>query len=296
MERLAVLADAEKLEQMGDSIKDLGENIRNATDDTASRYYEMKECLKELEKPIERIDKRLQAIEDELEKQQRISIFKAISTIPYPTHHKAVAQDRLGGSGRWLIEHESFREWCEDSTSSVLWLHGIPGSGKTKLTSLVVDTLRSTSHLAYFYCVRNPAEPERAECDKILNCLLRQLASVTPGGPILPPVRNRYEDAISGFYGFEDQAWTTAESIEVLTQVIDLYPAVTLVIDALDEVNEEDRMELLDSLTRIISASQSLVKVFISSRDIMGIVLRLEDSPNLRIGAKENAGDIIAFV
>lgn len=44
------------------------------------------------------------------------------------------------------------------------------------------------------------------------------------------------------------------------------YPAA-IVIDALDEVQEERRYELLDALKRITRESGSVVKVFTTSRD-----------------------------
>lgn len=45
-----------------------------------------------------------------------------------------------------------------------------------------------------------------------------------------------------------------------------------------------------------MNESQALVKVFISSRENMDIVARLENTPNVRIGAKENTEDIANFV
>jgi predicted ATPase len=154
------------------------------------------------------MDKQLSDLHDNLGKQSRIKILNAISAISSQAHHKAASKDRLKGSGKWLLEKEIFQDWRSESASSVLWLHGIPGSGKTKLVSLVSDELRSNVHVAYFYCMRNPAEPERAECDK---------------------------------------------------------------------------------LTHILNESQSLVKIFISSRDNIDIVMRLQGSPNLHIGAQEKS-------
>lgn len=45
----------------------------------------------------------------------------------------------------------------------------------------------------YFYCARNPAEPERAKPDAILRSLLRQLSCPSPGEAILEPIRIMYE-------------------------------------------------------------------------------------------------------
>ncbi|KAJ4860026.1 ankyrin repeats (3 copies) domain-containing protein [Trichoderma breve] len=235
-------------------------------------------------------------IQDGIEQQMRTQILKAISTIPYGVHHKTASKGRLEGSGRWLLNKLAFIDWRKRSNSSVLWLHGIPGSGKTKLASLVVDEVKGKEHMAYFYCLRNPAEPHRAQCDKILASFVRQLASLTPSDPILPPVKEHYEDAIEGFVGFEDQVWTSDECVEVLIQLVDEYPAVTFVLDALDEVDQEDRQELLDALNRILQESNSLVRVFISSRSNYDIAFYLNGTPNIYIEADDNAEDISTFI
>ncbi|KAI0455537.1 hypothetical protein F5B21DRAFT_471796 [Xylaria acuta] len=72
----------------------------------------------------------------------------------------------------------------------------MPGSGNTKLASLVIDQLRGLEHVAYFYGMSDPAQPHRAQCDRILGSLVRQLASVAHRQPVLEPVVNCYEDAI----------------------------------------------------------------------------------------------------
>ncbi|KAI0190179.1 hypothetical protein EV127DRAFT_389290 [Xylaria flabelliformis] len=170
-----------------------------------------------------------------------------------PINHALETFGRLAGSGEWFLKKPEFKEWRRSSSPSVLWLHGIPGSGKTKLTSLVIDELLGHEHVAYFYCTRNPAEAERAHCDKILRSLVRQLASVGPRQPMLEPVANCYRDAMEGGAGEpEDLALMTDESVKVLLKLFDKYPAVALVLDALDEVNQESRQELLDALSNLI--------------------------------------------
>lgn len=296
LERLAALAEAEKLQTVAEDVTDLRNEQRQQDQKSEQRNKELRQILEDLQQPISRIDMQLSDLRDDLEAEKRDKILRAISTIPYAVHHKAVTRDRLRGSGKWLLEKQLFHQWRSESSSSVLWLHGILGSGKTKLASLVIDQLRSTEHVAYFYCMRNPAEPERADCDRILACMVRQLACGSRGSAILDPVRLKYENAIKGLEGFEDQAWTSDESTQVLIQLTNMYPSVILVVDALDEVNPMDRPDLLDALSKIVQESESLVKIFISSRDNMDIVMRLKNLPNLYIHADENSEDINAFV
>lgn len=294
--RLAGIAQAANLVHGLDLIESIDKQLKDMNARNGSEPEWLKPNIEQLRQPIDRIDIRLKEIEDGLRREDRVKILRAISNIPHGTHHKMASKGRVEGTGAWFTKRTEFKEWRASSWSSVLWLHGIPGSGKTKLTSLVIDELVGHEHVAYFYCMRNPVEPQRAQCDRILGSLVRQLASVGPNQPILGPVAKCYEDAIEGAGDFEDQAWTTDESVEVLLQLFDEYPAVTLVLDALDEVNQESRQELLDALGNLIRESTSLVRIFISSRSNYDIALSLTGAPNIYIGADDNAEDISSFM
>ena len=293
---LTSIAEAEKARQLSGDVDQLRKQIEQATDDATKREAHLLDTLHQLDEPIKRIDTKLDDIRDQLKDDQRVKLLRSISTIPYPRYHKAAAKDRLADSGQWLIQKKAYKDWRASSSSSVLWLHGIPGSGKTKLTSLVIDEVKNGEHLAFFYCARNSAEPFRAETDKILACLVRQLACTSRNQSILKPVEVQYEEALSGFADFEDQDWTAEESLQVLLELLPFYPAVTIVIDALDEVNSIERPQLLDALNDLVASSGTLVKVFISSRENYDIVLRLQDMPNVYIHMDENAQDIERFI
>ncbi|KAI1415399.1 hypothetical protein F5Y13DRAFT_196737 [Hypoxylon sp. FL1857] len=286
------LAGAEKSEQIIESSGrlEIGQTLQTGQIDSC------RDMLRALEESIRRMDYHTKTIHDNLERATRVEILNAISTVPYKTHHKITRKGRLKGSGQWLFQKDTYRAWHQESYSSVLWLHGIPGCGKSKLTSLVVDELEKSEHIAYFYCMRNPAEPFRSQCNKILASLVRQLAGQGTDNLILPPVVKQYEDAIAGYEGFEDHQWDSDESMKTLLAIMEFYPSVTLVLDALEEVDEQDRQELIDALKSLLRNSPNLLKIFISSRDNYDISLILEGSPNVYIDADDNAGDISAFI
>ena len=74
-----------------------------------------------------------------------------------------------------------------------------------------------------------------------------------------------------------------------------LNPA-TILIDALDEVQEQRRDELIDALKRIINESGSVVKVFITSRDDVHISTLLSDASKVRVDNDHNRTDMERFV
>jgi hypothetical protein len=57
-----------------------------------------------------------------------------LSSQPYKFYHAETKKGIIPGTGQWLLGDPLFRKWKRDSVSSILWLHGIPGSGKSKLT------------------------------------------------------------------------------------------------------------------------------------------------------------------
>lgn len=147
---------------------------------------------------------------------------------------------------------------------------------------------------AYFYCSRNPAEPLRSESGAIIGSIARQLAGLSPTSPLLPPVVEKYAEE-------EDRGGTSssldvADSCDLISQLLGLYPTVFIIIDALDECSGEARMELLDFIKNTLEDSPTLVKFFISSREDEDIVHQLTSFPNVEISSVKNQADIQAFV
>jgi SpoVK/Ycf46/Vps4 family AAA+-type ATPase len=57
-------------------------------------------------------------------------------TDPY-INHNAACEKREPLTGNWLLQSEDFARWKREP-KQFLWLHGIPGCGKTVLTSTIV--------------------------------------------------------------------------------------------------------------------------------------------------------------
>ena len=64
---------------------------------------------------------------------KRTVILRWMSSEPYLQHHEQTKKEVLSGTGQWLLSDLVFQRWKKESVSSLLWLHGIPGSGKSKL-------------------------------------------------------------------------------------------------------------------------------------------------------------------
>ncbi|KAK2038169.1 hypothetical protein LZ31DRAFT_132749 [Colletotrichum somersetense] len=265
-------------------------------------HGELKQMLKEFNDPVKRWNEALNALTDQLDLRRRVEILRWLSDEPHQQHHQQTHSEVMEGTGGWLLQDPIFLQWKNESASSILWLHGIPGSGKSKLTSIVVKdaqdafTNKQSPAPVYFYCSRNPAEPGRSDPSRIVASIARQLSTPVAGGPLL-------EDAVRIYEKREEDAFASGplrieESKDLILKLLDRYKdaTMTIVIDALDECAEVSRGRLLDLLEGLLKISPCLLKIFVSSRDDQDIVYKLDDYPNLNLSSDSNSTDIELFV
>ena len=149
--------------------------------------------------------------------------------------------------------------------------------------------------IAYFHCSRTSGHHEREDPECITRCLLQQLASPIRGLPIKPPIIKKYrQDKEMG----SRAVGLTLDQIEnlVLELIRDHYDHVTIVLDALDEIDIRRRARMFRFLKRLVQPQRTVVKLLVSSRnepDILGYFGGVE---NLYIEAKDNADDIRRYV
>ena len=97
--------------------------------------------------------------------------------------------------------------------------------------------------------------------------------------------------------GFDSQGLHIDKARELITALAEYYPVTTIIIDALDECDPEEREMLLDAIESLLQdSSLGLLKVFLSSRDDQDIACQLRDYPNLELVSSRNSADIEAFV
>ncbi|KAH8588249.1 hypothetical protein B0O99DRAFT_665061 [Bisporella sp. PMI_857] len=92
---------------------------------------------------------------------------------PDPSTNWAKAlQQRHKGSGLWFLRNEAFAKW-KTQRNSFLWLYGIPGCGKTILSSAIIDDLERTSEsptTLYFYFDFNDTSKQSFENSLFFSC------------------------------------------------------------------------------------------------------------------------------
>ncbi|KAB5524005.1 hypothetical protein GE09DRAFT_486540 [Coniochaeta sp. 2T2.1] len=163
--------------------------------------------------PVSRLDSRLGELLCLTESVERCRTLQWISTVHHETDDYNAQKGRLQGTADWLLARKEFVEWRNSPASAIFWLHGIrmlilgtmfhiplasadayslAGAGKTKLSSKVVDDVRSRlsdpedqETLAHFYCDANRSSHKTALA--ILRSLVKQLSA---------PIRKVYDNCI----------------------------------------------------------------------------------------------------
>lgn len=68
--------------------------------------------------------------------------YRWLSDLDPSKRHVALESKRHPGTGSWLIQSSEFETWMSSSAASLLWIHGLPGSGKSVQASSIIDHLR----------------------------------------------------------------------------------------------------------------------------------------------------------
>jgi len=89
---------------------------------------------------------------------------------------------------------------------------------------------------------------------------------------------------------------TLKECQDLLVRLMGVYPQTTICIDALDEVDHKLRFELLEALKNVVERSNSLVKIFATTRMDTDILMQFEMYPRIELEPDDNADDINRFV
>ncbi|KAF2120404.1 hypothetical protein BDV96DRAFT_642224 [Lophiotrema nucula] len=217
-----------------------------------------------------------------------------VSTIANEDQHAVAKASRVKGTGDWIFERKVYKTWSLSEPSMVLWLHGIPGAGKTKLMSRVVDEFLSTSsqdaRLAYFYC--SQSEESRRKAITVFGSFLKQLGCSDEGKlhKKIVEVYNSREKS-----GFTSNSLSMDEILSILEHVAHPSGKTTLLLDALDECYFDERAVIIRSCNQLIGKVPGM-KILISSRRNDDIRRQLIRKANLGIAAGDNNDDIAMFI
>ncbi|KAH0525919.1 hypothetical protein TsFJ059_009317 [Trichoderma semiorbis] len=259
---------------------------------------EHQKLLRNLDEPMRNVEDAVKKLLQKVKDGELEQTLEYISTIPIGEHQQEKHEARTPGTCKWLLNHSIFIEWERSSCSSTLWLPGNVGTGKSFLTSRVIDYFSVTRQqkaaydegFAYFYCSRS--DPDRRQTKYILRSYVSQLARV-PNHPSMIE-KNIYTLYLKARE--EKRGLSIIECEVALIKLINFYSRTILVLDALDECEMDAREALVRILHNLIHKGDGTVKVFIASRKETDIEEYLGPRNLVEISAADNKEDIEKYV
>ncbi|KAJ5619424.1 hypothetical protein N7510_003408 [Penicillium lagena] len=181
-----------------------------------------------------------------------------MSPLEFKLKQQTLLSKRQLGSGKWFLESPEYLNWFDNSGSNVLWCSGIPGSGKTILSSIIVEDLQkrlkrhSLSAVGYAYCDYNDREVQSIE--NIIGSLWRQIVHLDQHG--VSNLQDLYNRCMIEDRGARP---TLRELSGALRDEVNRHVSVFLVIDALDECSEGVRAGLLHEFSQLPETAHILI-------------------------------------
>lgn len=240
--------------------------------DTAASIREIQKTTRELRERVLDFNRSVKIPDD-----QRLQVMLEWLDAPdLSARHNMVRKGRTEGTGAWLLQGAEFEGWRDSGEMGVLWMHGIPGCGKSVLTSSLVDNMRHfisadgrTAAMAYFYF--QFSDEDNSTVDLMLRSLISQL-SFWKGSP--PTTLEDYASRHFGKSRYPNRRGVNCKdgiSQPSLNELIDILHGITkelgevfLVIDGLDECAEQDGLHAM--VDTMLGWDVKCLHVFLTSR------------------------------
>jgi NACHT domain len=186
-------------------------------------------------------------------------------TDPSPIHNRAWKLHEQETSS-WILRSPDWKKWLAGDISC-LWIHGIPGAGKTILTSFLVQQLknyckrRERRGCSYYYCYFGHNQDEASP---FLSWIIAQLCRQSESVP----------DLVYALYRQGGQPSLT-ELLLALEASLHGFDIAYVILDAADESKpREDLLRLFRDLA--MDARFSKIRCLVTSRRYIDIEQSLE--------------------
>ncbi|GAB1310617.1 NACHT domain-containing protein [Madurella fahalii] len=195
------------------------------------------------------------------------------STDPSTLHHKSCKLYEPG-TGEWLFRSPVWTSWLEEKTRCI-WIHGIPGAGKTIFASHLIETVKMYCAAAqkdcawpritcvYYYCYFGHGQDEAIPFLKwVLSQLCRQL--------------DRVPESLHQLYRLGGEP-SLSSLLDVLEELMEDFDKVYIFLDAVDEsMPREDLLRVLRDFAtdsrfdklRILATSREYIDIETVMMDI----------------------------
>ncbi|CAF3540505.1 unnamed protein product [Fusarium graminearum] len=205
---------------------------------------------------------------------------------------KKHATSHLQGTSQWLIDSPIFEQWHRGNSHGILWIRGVPGTGKSVLAARLIAHLafEEVPVLYFFfrYTIQSNHRPEAALRDWIAQVL-----------PFSPSLQLALKNLTSGDINVGSvENLTMPELWHLLRLALRSIGKAYCVVDALDEMDHEFMENFLQVLDQLGNIHPDRVKLIITSRPIATIekVVRNLRLLDIRLGKDKVDPDILKYL
>ncbi|KAL5113799.1 hypothetical protein ACEQ8H_008335 [Pleosporales sp. CAS-2024a] len=254
-------------------------------------HFKLSQAIKDDTSSIRTHASTIQNAINEVQQQQitetQRNLLQWLSSSDYPAQKSDIIKRRQEGTGQWFLDAPELAQWLNGAKSN-LFCPGIPGAGKTVVAAVAIDELlrlakNDTFGVAYVYC--NYKSQAEQDITSVLSALLKQLVQAQPS--TIGPVEELHRS-----HDNRGTKPTLDDVYNALRDVVAQYSHVHIVVDALDECNNERRMNLCTKLFAL--QNEADVRLMVTSRPAPDIEDTFRSAQMLEIRASD--ADVRRFV
>lgn len=324
-------ADHAYAEMNFDAFDKIGQQLDAMGYAEAERNRRLDVLREEFDRRLESIDYKVSEMYDSMKESQQESnvrqvldwLSPAVQDQRRTTAHQSLTNRRLPSSGSWLLQGEGYLQWQDSEKSSIAWVRGTSGTGKTMLLSKIVDHLESkfleegrSDRLAFFYVSPEQQISAGSDPDEVIRNIVRQLSHSRTSHELEPAIAQKYRQ--STLLTDQPPRPMRSECADMIVSLTHDFP-VCIIVDALDVLKggepsdqmRSSRNDFIESLQSIVDQSEYPVKVLLSTLPDSLAEIRLRnvfagaptdessqryDTHAIEVNADQNCGDLCQFV
>ncbi|KAH7087332.1 hypothetical protein FB567DRAFT_628309 [Paraphoma chrysanthemicola] len=261
-----------------------------ATFENQGRILELVERMKlKASSCQEAFDRRKSEMDQTKEIRQWLSPLDALSV------HKGLCDkmnlEKYPGCSQWLFKSDKYTQWLAGRIP-ILWISGTVGTGKTTLMAQIIQSHLKTpsidakDRLAYFYCSKQEGLG-RSSYIEILRSLLRQTSHDRITDKLAPNV-------LVAHNARHMDPGVRSDCEKLLAGILRTGLNVRIVIDALDELDEPER--LLQALKKLCELEPDRIQLLLSGRKNVDVKLEFDRVVELFVDSDKTQEDMHSFV
>lgn len=232
----------------------------------------------EIKSGVDRLNKRE---DDRQEGERRKAILNWLSVVDHVSQQSDVLAEQQPKTGKWLLNSPEFETWLDQSGTCLL-CSGVPGTGKTIMSAIIIDHLQAKQQqgsnigLAYFFFNYQSYKDQTQKV--VMRSIVKQLLQTSKS---IPDILLAQHEKSNRDISMED----LRKAFITLTKT---YNNTYIVLDAFDEYYSPDPAKFKSYILSLLDLQLSTGSQLLATcRPISDIVSLFPDCLNKQIYAHE---------